>query len=48
MAGASLLSLRQIKIVAALVFAAALIGSFLVLFLGSDVLGARRELNFGF
>jgi len=48
MAGASLLSLRQVKIVAALIFAGALIGSFLVLFLGSDVLGARRELNFGF
>ncbi|HKD46150.1 MAG TPA: FtsW/RodA/SpoVE family cell cycle protein [Rhizomicrobium sp.] len=48
MAAASLLTLRQVKIVAALVFAGALIGSFLVLFLGSDVLGARRELNFGF
>jgi cell division protein FtsW len=48
MAGASLLTLRQVKIVAALIFAGALIGSFLVLFLGSDVLGARRELNFGF
>ena len=48
MAGASLLTLRQVKIAAALVFAIALIGSFLVLFLGSDVLGARRELNFGF
>jgi cell division protein FtsW len=48
MAGASLLTLRQVKIVAALVFAGALIGSFLVLFLGNDVLGARRELNFGF
>jgi cell division protein FtsW len=48
MAGASLLSLRQVKIAAALIFAGALIASFLVLFLGSDVLGARRELNFGF
>ncbi|HEV7960294.1 MAG TPA: FtsW/RodA/SpoVE family cell cycle protein, partial [Rhizomicrobium sp.] len=48
MAGASLLTLRQVKIAAALVFAIALIASFLVLFLGSDVLGARRELNFGF
>src|SRR6185312_10637028 len=48
MGGASLLSLRQIKIVAAVVFAAALAGSFLVLFVGADVLGARRELNFGF
>jgi cell division protein FtsW len=48
MGGASLLSLRQIKLVAAVVFAVALAGSFLVLFVGADVLGARRELNFGF
>ena len=48
MGAASLLSLRQIKIMAAVVFAAALVGSFLVLFVGTDVLGARRELNFGF
>ena len=47
MGGASLLSLRQIRIVAAVVFASALIGSFLVLFIGADVLGARRELDFG-
>ena len=47
MGGASLMSLRQVKITAAFVFALALIGSFLVLFLGADVLGARRELNFG-
>jgi cell division protein FtsW len=47
MAGASLLSLRQIKIVAALVFAASLIGAFLVLFVGADILGAKRELDFG-
>jgi len=45
--GTSLLSLRQIKIVAAIVFAGALVGSFLVLFVGVDVLGARRELDFG-
>ena len=44
----SLLSLRQVKLVAAIVFAVALIGSFLVLFTASEVLGARRELNFGF
>jgi cell division protein FtsW len=44
---ASLLSLRQINIVAAVVFAGALAGSFLVLFVGADVLGARRELDFG-
>src|SRR6185437_11773171 len=48
MAGTSLLSLRQVKIVAAVIFTVALIGSFLVLFLGNDVLGARRALNFGF
>jgi len=47
MGGASLMSLRQVKITAAFVFALAVIGSFLVLFLGADVLGARRELNFG-
>jgi cell division protein FtsW len=47
MAGASLLSLRQVKITAAIVFAFALVGSFLVLFFGADVLGARRELDFG-
>ena len=38
----SLLSLRQIRILAAVTFACALIGSFLVLFVGADVLGARR------
>ena len=48
MVGASLLTLRQVKITAAIVFALALVGSFLVLFVGSDVLGARREINFGF
>jgi cell division protein FtsW len=47
MGGASLLSLRQVKIVAAVVFAGALAGSFLVLFVGADVLGAKRELDFG-
>jgi len=47
MGGASLLSLRQIKLVAAVIFAVAIAGSFLVLFVGADVLGARRELNFG-
>jgi cell division protein FtsW len=36
-----------VKIVAAIVFAGALVGSFLVLFVGADVLGARRELDFG-
>jgi cell division protein FtsW len=47
MAGASLLTLRQVKITAAFVFALALVASFLVLFIGADVLGARRELDFG-
>ncbi len=45
--GASLLTLRQIKIFAAVLFAGALIGAFLVLFVGVDILGARRELDFG-
>ncbi len=45
--GTSLLSLRQIKIFAAIIFACGLIGAFLVLFVGNDVLGARRELDFG-
>jgi cell division protein FtsW len=45
--GVSLLPLRQIKILAAVAFAFALIGSFLVLFIGADVLGARRELDLG-
>ncbi|HYS46004.1 MAG TPA: FtsW/RodA/SpoVE family cell cycle protein [Rhizomicrobium sp.] len=45
--GVSLLNLRQIRIVAAVTFACALIGSFLVLFIGADVLGARRELDLG-
>jgi len=45
--GVSLLSLRQIRILAAVTFAGALIGSFLVLFVGADVLGARRELDLG-
>lgn len=45
--GVSLLPPRQIRIVAAVTFACALIGSFLVLFVGADVLGARRELDLG-
>src|SRR5471030_304499 len=45
--GVSLLNLRQIRILAAVTFAGAMIGSFLVLFVGADVLGARRELNLG-
>lgn len=45
--GVSLLPPRQIRILAAVTFAGALIGSFLVLFVGADVLGARRELDLG-
>jgi len=43
----SLLSLRAIKIAAAFVFALALIGSALVLFTGSEVLGAKRWIDLG-
>src|SRR5579862_3609527 len=45
--GASLLTLHQLKIVAAVAFALAMIGSFLVLFTGSEVLGAKRWINLG-
>jgi cell division protein FtsW len=47
MGATSILSLRQVKILAAVTFAVALVGTFLVLFIGADVLGARRELDFG-
>jgi len=46
-AGASMLSLRNIKILAAVVFATALVGSFLVLLFGDEMYGARRQLNLG-
>jgi cell division protein FtsW len=46
-AGTSMLSLRQIKILGAVVFALALMGSFLVLLVGDEMLGARRQLNLG-
>jgi len=46
-AGASMLSLRNIKILAAIVFAGALVGSFLVLLFGDEMYGARRQLNLG-
>jgi cell division protein FtsW (lipid II flippase) len=42
-----MLSLRNIKILAAVVFAAALVGSFLVLLFGDEMYGARRQLNLG-
>jgi cell division protein FtsW len=45
--GTSCLSLRQIRLLAAVTFAVSLIACFLVLFVGIDVLGARRELNLG-
>ena len=44
---ASLLSLQQIKMVAAITFALAMIGSLLVLFTGSEVLGAKRWIDLG-
>ena len=43
----SLLSLRAVKLTAAIVFALALIGSVLTLFFGSEVLGARRWIDLG-
>jgi cell division protein FtsW len=43
-----MLSLRQIKIAAAIVFAVALVATFLVLVAGTEVLGAKRELDLGF
>jgi cell division protein FtsW len=45
--GASILSLQQLKIVAAIVFAVALIGTGLVLIVGNEVLGAKRSIEFG-
>jgi cell division protein FtsW len=45
--GASLLTPRQIKLAAAITFALALIGSTLVLFTGSEVLGAKRWIDLG-
>ncbi|HEY0104770.1 MAG TPA: putative peptidoglycan glycosyltransferase FtsW [Rhizomicrobium sp.] len=46
--GASLLSLRQVKIVAALVFALSLIAAALVLVVGTEVYGAKRSIELGF
>lgn len=43
----SLLSLRAVKLAAAIVFALALIGSALVLFTSSEVMGARRWIDLG-
>ncbi|HEV2562977.1 MAG TPA: FtsW/RodA/SpoVE family cell cycle protein [Rhizomicrobium sp.] len=47
LAFSSLLSLRAIKLTAAVTFALALIGSALVLFTGSEVLGAKRWIDLG-
>jgi len=47
MGGASMLTLHQLKIIAAVTFALAMIGSFSVLFVGSEVLGARRWIDLG-
>lgn len=47
LAGASVLSLQQLKIAAAITFAVALIGSALVLIAGTEVLGAKRSIEFG-
>jgi cell division protein FtsW len=44
----SLLSLRSIKLGAAIVFAVSVIGSCAVLFTGSEVLGAKRWIDLGF
>lgn len=45
--GASVLSLQQLKITAAITFAIALIGCALVLVAGNEVLGARRSVELG-
>lgn len=44
---ASVLSLKAVKLSAAVVYALALIGSTLVLFTGDEVLGAKRWIDFG-
>jgi cell division protein FtsW len=48
MGGTSLLSLQQIKVVAAITFAVAMICSGLVLIAGNEVLGAKRSIELGF
>jgi cell division protein FtsW len=47
MGGASVLTLHQLKIIAAVTFALAMIGSLSVLFVGSEVLGAKRWIDLG-
>jgi cell division protein FtsW len=44
---ASVLSLQQLKVAAAITFAVALIGSALVLLIGTEVLGAKRSIELG-
>ncbi len=48
MGGTSLLPIRQIKLLAAVVFALSLITTALVLVVGTEVLGAKRSIEFGF
>lgn len=45
--GASVLSLKQLKIAAAITFAVAMLGSALVLVIGTEVLGAKRSIEMG-
>jgi len=47
LAGSSILSIRTIKLTAAIIFALAVIGSALVLFTGSEVFGAKRWIDLG-
>ena len=46
--GTSLLSLQQVKVAAAIVFAVSLIATALVLVVGTEVLGAKRSIELGF
>ncbi len=45
--GSSLMKPAQVRLVSLIIFACALVGSFLVLFVGTQTLGARRWLDFG-
>jgi cell division protein FtsW len=47
LAGSSILPIRTIKLVAAIIFALSVIGSGLVLFTGSEVFGAKRWIDLG-
>lgn len=48
LASVSVMSIRTIKLTAAIVFAVSVIGTALVIFTGSEVLGAKRAIDFGF